>query len=300
MPYKNHFNQTEKCAKSKIRFSPFCKINSQNIFYIYVFSRHFYPKRLTVHSGYTFFLFNFFHHYVCSLGIEPTTFCAANAMLYHWATGTNFKFVLKKLYQRHCPGTFCILATNPDLALCLAFPNMWPTLAWLPIHQARGTDSSRPNRQKNTSPVRAELRTDILSEHHAAVQLTYYWVALGTLESICVTPGKHTQTDWGLNLSLLVTHTHTHTLHITFQAGLHIKSAHFIFSGREEFCASPRQHGSASDMFVRCTEDIINGEHGLVLEHVHRRTFISTTRQRQSLFKERNGERKKKTNILNM
>ncbi len=27
-----------------------------------------------------------FHEYVCSLGIEPTTFCAANAMLYHWAT----------------------------------------------------------------------------------------------------------------------------------------------------------------------------------------------------------------------
>ncbi len=24
-----------------------------------------------------------FYHYVCSLGIEPTTFCAANAMLYH-------------------------------------------------------------------------------------------------------------------------------------------------------------------------------------------------------------------------
>ncbi len=24
---------------------------------------------------------------MCSLGIEPTTFCAANAMLYHWATG---------------------------------------------------------------------------------------------------------------------------------------------------------------------------------------------------------------------
>ncbi len=29
-----------------------------------------------------------FFQYVCSLGIEPTTFCAANAMLYHWATGT--------------------------------------------------------------------------------------------------------------------------------------------------------------------------------------------------------------------
>ncbi len=27
-----------------------------------------------------------FHQYVCSLGIEPTIFCAADAMLYHWAT----------------------------------------------------------------------------------------------------------------------------------------------------------------------------------------------------------------------
>ncbi len=44
--------------------------------------RRFYPKRITVHSGYTFF----FYQYVCSLGIEPTTFCVANAMLYHWAT----------------------------------------------------------------------------------------------------------------------------------------------------------------------------------------------------------------------
>ncbi len=33
-------------------------------------------------------LFVFFYQYVCSLGIEPTTFCASNAMLYHWATGT--------------------------------------------------------------------------------------------------------------------------------------------------------------------------------------------------------------------
>ncbi len=30
-----------------------------------------------VHSGYTFC------QYVCSLGIEPITFCAANTMLYH-------------------------------------------------------------------------------------------------------------------------------------------------------------------------------------------------------------------------
>ncbi len=30
-----------------------------------------------------------FCQYVCFLRIEPTTFCAANAMLYHWATGTH-------------------------------------------------------------------------------------------------------------------------------------------------------------------------------------------------------------------
>ncbi len=43
---------------------------SLHVAYIYAFSRRFYPKRLTVHSGYTFF----FCQYMCSLGIEPTTF----------------------------------------------------------------------------------------------------------------------------------------------------------------------------------------------------------------------------------
>ncbi len=27
------------------------------------------------------------YQYVCSLGIEPTAFCTANTMLYHWAKG---------------------------------------------------------------------------------------------------------------------------------------------------------------------------------------------------------------------
>ncbi len=36
---------------------------------------------------------NFFCQYVCSLEIEPTTFCAAKAMLYHWATGTLYKII---------------------------------------------------------------------------------------------------------------------------------------------------------------------------------------------------------------
>ncbi len=56
----------------------------------FTFIRLFYPKRLTLHSGYTFC------QYVCSLGIEPMTFCAANAMLNHWATGTLLKIQNKK------------------------------------------------------------------------------------------------------------------------------------------------------------------------------------------------------------
>ncbi len=47
-----------------------------------------------MHSGYTFF-----YQYVCSLGIEPTTFCVANAMLYHWATGTLFNTVFDILLE---------------------------------------------------------------------------------------------------------------------------------------------------------------------------------------------------------
>ncbi len=39
------------------------------VIYIYAFRRRFYPKRLTVHSGYAFSFVS-----MCSLGIEPTTF----------------------------------------------------------------------------------------------------------------------------------------------------------------------------------------------------------------------------------
>ncbi len=59
----------------------YTSISSATYIYIYTFCRRFYPKRLTVHSGYTFF----FCQYVFPLVIEPTTFCAAKAMLYHWA-----------------------------------------------------------------------------------------------------------------------------------------------------------------------------------------------------------------------
>ncbi len=35
---------------------------------------------------------------MCSLGIEPTTFCAADAMLYHWATQEH---ALYSIYMRY-------------------------------------------------------------------------------------------------------------------------------------------------------------------------------------------------------
>ncbi len=38
--------------------------------YIYAFSRRFYPKRLTLHSSYSFYIF-FFYQLLLSLGIKP-------------------------------------------------------------------------------------------------------------------------------------------------------------------------------------------------------------------------------------
>ncbi len=35
---------------------------------------------------YSAFRLYIFNQYLCSPGIEPTTLCTANAMLYHWAT----------------------------------------------------------------------------------------------------------------------------------------------------------------------------------------------------------------------
>ncbi len=51
-----------------IYYHDYSNQNDHGYHYIYAFSRHFYPKRLTVHSGYIFFVS------MCSLGIEPTTF----------------------------------------------------------------------------------------------------------------------------------------------------------------------------------------------------------------------------------
>ncbi len=68
------------------RPAPRCLKSKCIYIYIYVFSRRFYPKWLTVHSGYTFFC-----QYVCSLGIEPTTFTMLTQCSNHWATGTHLR-----------------------------------------------------------------------------------------------------------------------------------------------------------------------------------------------------------------
>ncbi len=89
--------------------------------YMYAFSRRFYPKRLTVHSGYTFF-----DQYVRSLGIEPTTFCSANAMLYHTATGTGsfILIIIIFFYTVYVWKAFCCSMKKPhpvfplDAVLC--------------------------------------------------------------------------------------------------------------------------------------------------------------------------------------
>ncbi len=64
--------------------------------YIYAFSRRFYPKRLTVHSGYTFFC-----QYMCSLAIEPTTFALLPQCSNQWATGTLYH-IYSSWYALHC------------------------------------------------------------------------------------------------------------------------------------------------------------------------------------------------------
>ncbi len=74
-PIMTHAYNSQRSSKTPILFNT-------NYIYIYAFSRRFYPKRLTVHSGYTFFLS------VCVPGNRTHNLCTANAMLYHWATGT--------------------------------------------------------------------------------------------------------------------------------------------------------------------------------------------------------------------
>ncbi len=92
------------------------------LLYFYAFSRRFYPKRFTVHC-----------QYVCSLGIEPTTFALLTPCSNHWATEehrnhslfmlvntlTNVnKWLIVKCYQQiFCYFLTCSLLSNQRLAL---------------------------------------------------------------------------------------------------------------------------------------------------------------------------------------
>ncbi len=55
-----------------------------HMYYIYIYA---FSRILSKATCSAFRLHIVFYQYVCSLGIEPTTFYTANAMLYHWATG---------------------------------------------------------------------------------------------------------------------------------------------------------------------------------------------------------------------
>ncbi len=99
-------------------------------------------------------------------------------------------------YQYHCPDTFCISATNPDHALCLAFPNMWPTLACcLPIHQARGTErqfkTKLAEKKHFTCESRTEDRYSVRASCCCAAKV--FLSGIGNVgEHVCHTRKKHT------------------------------------------------------------------------------------------------------------
>ncbi len=73
-------------------------------FYIYAFSRRFYPKRLTLHSSYSFT----FDQLLLSLGIEPMILALLAPCSTSWATGKPLSLHgLKQKYFQHCDVTNC-------------------------------------------------------------------------------------------------------------------------------------------------------------------------------------------------
>ncbi len=48
---------------------------------IYIYALHYILSKAS--AAYSAFRLYIYYQYVCSLGVEPTIFCAANTMLYH-------------------------------------------------------------------------------------------------------------------------------------------------------------------------------------------------------------------------
>ncbi len=57
---------------------------------------------------------------MCSLGIEPTTFCAADAMLYHWATQ-------ELVNMRFCAGKDQLCMIQREISLVVFIHKIWFT-----------------------------------------------------------------------------------------------------------------------------------------------------------------------------
>ncbi len=86
---KNNQDKYNYAKTVKIIFN-YIKKNITTIIYIYAFSRRFYPKRLTVHSGYTVFI-----SMCVPWELNPQPFVLLTQCSNHWATGTHYTIYTK-------------------------------------------------------------------------------------------------------------------------------------------------------------------------------------------------------------
>ncbi len=138
--FSNHYHHTGRGGPSGnlLQCPPENKVRNNAYIYIYALSRCFYPKRLTVHSGYTFVLS------VCVFpGNQTHNLCAVNAMLYHWATGSFFYLCLWQSVCLHNLPVWCcrvILHTSSCISLWRpTYPvHFWtPWSSWESHHQCQ-------------------------------------------------------------------------------------------------------------------------------------------------------------------
>ncbi len=94
----NNFIQQKTLNWSKIKCFKRCLFQINTVYiYIYAFSRHFYPKRLTLHSSYSFT----FYQLLLSLGIEPMILALLAPCSTIWATGNKYcSFEISKCHSK--------------------------------------------------------------------------------------------------------------------------------------------------------------------------------------------------------
>ncbi len=95
MHYKEELDLFCRCIRANISIMLHKTIYEINIYiYIYAFSRRFYPKRLTLHSSYSFT----FDQLLLSLGIEPMILALLAPCSTIWATGKPHSALLLKTH----------------------------------------------------------------------------------------------------------------------------------------------------------------------------------------------------------